>query len=314
MRVGITGATGFVGSALARRHLERGDAVRCLSRRAPTHGTTIPEVQIVTGDLTQADARLKRFADCLDVLYHCAAEAGDEGRMPAVNVRGTSTLLQAAAGRVGRWVQLSSAGVYGRHRDGVVSEATPLCPDGSYETTKAEADALVVEAARMGRIASFALLRPTMVFGSGMPNRSIAQMIHIIERGLFFFIGKSGASANYVHLASVVDALVLCGTSPPAAGRTYNLSDWTTVKEFARTIADALGQRRPKIRLPERPVRAVVKTVGAAMPLPLTEGRIDALVSRVRYPADRIQRELHYRFSVSIAAGLADMVAHEASR
>jgi nucleoside-diphosphate-sugar epimerase len=195
-----------------------------------------------------------------------------------------------------------------------VSEATPLRPDGSYETTKAEADALVVEAARIGRIASFALLRPTIVFGSGMPNRSIAQMIRIIERGLFFFIGKSGASANYVHVASVVDALVLCGTSPQAAGRTYNLSDWTTVEEFARTIADALGQRRPKIRLPERPVRAVVKTVGAALPLPLTEGRIDALVSRVRYPADRIQRELHYRFSVSIAAGLADMVAHEASR
>lgn len=86
MRVGITGATGFIGSALARRHLERGDAVRCLSRRAPTHGTTIPEVQIVTGDLTQADSRLKRFADGLDVLYHCAAEVGDEGRMPAVNV------------------------------------------------------------------------------------------------------------------------------------------------------------------------------------------------------------------------------------
>ena len=314
MRVGITGATGFIGSALARRHLERGDAVRCLSRRAPTHGTTIPEVQIVTGDLTQADSRLKRFADGLDVLYHCAAEVGDEGRMPAVNVGGTSALLQAAAGRVGRWVQLSSAGVYGRYRDGVVSEATPLRPDGSYETTKAEADALVVEAARIGRIASFALLRPTIVFGSGMPNRSIAQMIRIIERGLFFFIGKSGASANYVHVASVVDALVLCGTSPQAAGRTYNLSDWTTVEEFATTIADALGQRRPKIRLPERPVRAVVKTVGAAMPLPLTEGRIDALVSRVRYPADRIQRELHYRFSVSIAAGLADMVAHEASR
>ena len=314
MRVGITGATGFIGSALARRHLERGDAVRCLSRRAQTPGTTIPDVEVVTGDLAHPDDRLRRFAEDLDVLYHCAAAIGDEREMHAVNVRGTASLLQAASDRIGRWVQLSSAGVYGRHRDGVVSEATPLTPCGAYETSKAEADALVLEAARTGRIAAFALLRPTIVFGSGMPNRSIVHMIRVIERGLFFFIGRRGASANYVHVSSVVDALVLCGTSPQAAGRTYNLSDWTTVEEFARAIADALGQPRPRLRLPERPVRALVRTVGAAVPLPLTEGRIDALVSRARYPAERIQRELRYRFNVSITAGLAEMVAHEAGR
>ena len=314
MRVGVTGATGFIGSALARRHLERGDSVRCLSRRAQTPGTTIPDVEVVTGDLTHPDDRLRRFAEDLDVLYHCAAELGDERKMRAVNVKGTAALLEAASGRIGRWVQLSSAGVYGRHRDGVVSETTPLTPCGPYETSKAEADAFVLDAARSGRIASFALLRPTIVFGSGMPNRSIVHMIRVIERGLFFFIGRRGASANYVHVSSVVDALVLCGTSPRAAGRTYNLSDWTTVEEFARAIADALGQPRPRLRLPERPVRAIVKTVGAAVPLSLTEGRIDALVSRARYPADRIQRELLYTFNVSIAAGLAEMVAHEAGR
>jgi nucleoside-diphosphate-sugar epimerase len=314
MRVGITGATGFIGSALVRRHLELGDSVRCLSRRAQSPGTTIPDLEVVTGDLTRPDQRLVRFAEDLDVLYHCAAEVGDQRKMYAVNVAGTMALLDAASGRIGRWVQLSSAGVYGRYRDGVVSESTPLTPCGLYETSKAAADALVMEAARTGRITSFAILRPTIVFGSGMRNRSIAQMIRVIERRLFFFIGRRGASANYVHVSNVVDALLLCGTSPCAAGRTYNLSDWTTVEEFARAIADALGQPRPRLRLPERPVRAIVKTVGAAVPLPLTEGRIDALVSRARYPADRIRRELHYTSGVSIAAGLAEMVAHEAAR
>ncbi len=89
------------------------------------------------------------------------------------------------------------------------------------------------------------MLRPTIVFGAGMPNRSIAQMIAVIQRGLFFFIGRRGASANYVHVSNVVDALVLCGTSPCASGRIYNLSDWTTVEDFARAIADALGRPRP---------------------------------------------------------------------
>jgi nucleoside-diphosphate-sugar epimerase len=168
MVVGITGATGFIGAALVQRHLERGDAVRCLSRRGPT--VLDERSEIVQGDLTMPDARLARFADGLDVLYHCAGELVTPGRMRAVNLHGTAALVSAAAGRIGRWVQLSSAGVYGRYRDGIVTEETPLVPQGEYETTKAEADSLVIDAMQHRRIASTAILRPTIVFGAGMPN------------------------------------------------------------------------------------------------------------------------------------------------
>jgi nucleoside-diphosphate-sugar epimerase len=312
MLVGITGGTGFIGSAVVQRHLQRGDAVRCLSRRRlPIRDG---QMEFVPGDLTSPDARLTRFADGLDVLYHCAGDVSDERRMRAVNLQGTGALVAAAAGRIGRWVQLSSAGVYGRYRDGVVSEETPVTPQGEYETSKAQADQLVIEAAAQRRIDSVAVLRPTIVFGAGMPNRSIAQMIAVIQRGLFFFIGRRGASANYVHVSNVVDALVLCGTSPCASGRIYNLSDWITVEDFARVIADALGRPRPRLRLPERPVRLMVDAGGRIASLPLTQARIDALVSRARYAVDRIQQELGYVPRVSIAAGLAELVAHEAGR
>ena len=312
MVVGITGATGFIGSALVQLHLERGDAVRCLSRQRPPRCDG--RMEIVQGDLTAPDVRLEQFADGLDVLYHCAGELSNEQRMRAVNFHGTAALLSAAAGRIGRWVQLSSAGVYGQYRDGVITEETPVTPLGEYETTKAEADRLVIEAARQGRINSVAVLRPTIVFGAGMPNRSIAQMVAVIERGLFFFIGRRGASANYVHISNVVDALVLCGLSERAAGRVYNLSDWVTVEEFARAIADALGRPRPRLRVPERPTRLLVDACGRLVALPLTSTRIDALVSRTRYAIDRIRGELNYVPRVSIAAGLAELVAHEAGR
>ena len=312
MLVGFTGGTGFIGSAVVQRHLQRGDAVRCLSRRR------LPgrdgRMEFVHGDLATPNAQLTRFVDGLDVLYHCAGEVSNERRMRAVNVQGTAALLVAASGRIGRWVQLSSAGVYGRYRDGVVSEETSVTPEGEYETSKAEADQMVMEAARERRLNSVAVLRPTIVFGAGMPNRSIAQMIAVIQRGLFFFIGRSGASANYVHVANVVDALVLCGTSPGASGRIYNLSDWTTVEDFARVIADALGRPRPRLRLPERPVRLMVDACGRIATLPLTQTRIDALVTRARYASDRIQQELGYVPRVSIATGLAELVAHEAGR
>jgi nucleoside-diphosphate-sugar epimerase len=217
--VGITGASGFIGAALLQRHLARGDAVRCLTRSPARRAAPSGGAIWMTGDLASPDDGLIRFTDGLDVLYHAAAEIRDPARMQAVNVDGTRALLDAAAGRIGRWVQLSSAGVYGRHRAGAVLEETPLAPVGIYESTKAAADALVIEAAQHGCLGSAVVLRPSIVFGEGMPNQSIAQMARMIEHGLFFFIGAPGASANYVHRDNVVDALVLCVSSAQSPER-----------------------------------------------------------------------------------------------
>jgi nucleoside-diphosphate-sugar epimerase len=311
MIVGITGASGFIGSALLERHVARGDSVRYLTRSARTGGGASAAMAF-QGDLARPDSGLLRFVDGVDVLYHCAAEVRDATRMHAVNVGGTRALLGAAEGRIGRWVQLSSAGVYGRHRDGVVLEETPLAPVGTYEETKAEADALVLDAVRR-RAASAAVLRPSIVFGEGMPNQSIRQMARMIERGLFFFIGTPGASANYVYRSSVVDALVLCGSSRTADGRIYNLSDWCTIEDFAGAMAAALGRPRPSLRLPEPLARAGVRTFGRLTRLPLTESRVDALVGRCRYPIGRLQRELGYDVAVSIADGIERMIAGRAA-
>jgi nucleoside-diphosphate-sugar epimerase len=306
MVVGITGASGFIGSAVVERHLASGDDVRILARSGRTG---LPSRAVVMfGDLTGPNESLIRFADGLDVLYHCAGELRDHTRMQAVNVDGTRALVAAARGRIGRWVQLSSAGVYGRHRDGVVVEQTPLAPAGVYEETKAAADGVVLEAARQRQIASAVILRPSIVFGEGMPNQSIAQLARAIDRGVFFFIGAPGASANYVHRSNVVDALVVCGTSAAADGRIYNLSDWCTIEDFAAAIADALGRRRPLLRLPEPPVRAAVRAFGRLARLPLTESRVDALVNRSRYPIARIEQELGYGVAVPIADGIARML------
>jgi nucleoside-diphosphate-sugar epimerase len=308
MVVAITGASGFIGSALMRRHVDAGDRVRVLTRGL----RPVPDVRSAVtflGDLARpANADLSRFVDGVDVLYHCAAEIRDPERMIAVNVQGTRALLSAAERRVGRWVQLSSVGVYGPDADRLVSEETPMAPVGVYEETKAAADVLVLESARRARLSAI-VVRPSIVFGQGMSNQSIAELARIIERGLFFFIGPPGASANYVHVANVVDALVLCGSCKTADGRVYNVSDWCTIETFAGAIAQSIGRPQPSVRLPELPVRAMVRAVGRMARLPLTESRIDALVTRRRYPIDRIERELGYRITVPIVEGIARMLA-----
>ena len=307
MIVSITGGTGFIGKRLALRHLEEGNTVRVLTRRRAIDTGLPDNVLFYYGDLTYDSRDLLPFLEDADVLFHCAAEINKTERMHNVHVQGTLNLIEAARGRIGRWVQLSSVGVYGPQFDNIVTEETPLNPLGIYETTKAESDRLIVEASDRGEIV-FSMLRPSNVFGPTMTNESLFQMTAMIDRGLFFFIGQRGASANYNSVENVVEALVRCGKMHAAKGRIYNLSDHRTIEEFVAVIADALNRSVPRLRLPGMPIRWMVRACKRLPRFPLTESRINALTNRSVYSIKRIQNELGYFHVVSMEDGLREMV------
>jgi nucleoside-diphosphate-sugar epimerase len=305
MIVSITGGSGFIGHRLVQRHLARGDEVRVLSRRTQDEAGLQEGVRWFVGDLAgQAD--LGEFVRGADVLYHCAGEVNDPSAMRSVHVEGTARLIAAASGHVGRWVQLSSVGAYGRRRSGVITEETPLAPEGVYELTKTESDALAQAAARGGAF-EHVLLRPSNVYGAGMPNRSLCGMMAMIRRGAFFFIGEPGAMANYIHADNVVEALLLCGAVREAAGGTFIVSDQRTMEQFVAIMSDALHLPAPRLRLPEWPVRTAAKLLGRLPGFPLTESRVDALTGRAVYSSVRIERVLGYRPCKSMEEGLQEL-------
>lgn len=307
MIVAITGGSGFIGRKLVERHLARGDAVRVLTRRPPAAAGLPAGATAFVGDLAH-HADLRAFVDQADVLYHCAGEIRDPARMAALHVGGTRGLIAAASHRIGRWVQLSSVGVYGQPRAGRITEASPLDPRGPYETTKRLSDDLVQAAGEAGAF-QWSMLRPSIVFGEGMPNQSLFQLIRMIDRERFFFIGKPGASANYIPVDNVVYALLLCALQPAAAGRIFNLSDYATLEDFVAMIAAALGKEPPRRRLPEFAARALA---GAGTALirgfPLTPSRVDAMTTRVFYPADAIANALGYTHRVTLQSGIHSLV------
>jgi len=307
MNVGITGGSGFAGRRLVDLHLARGDRVRVLTRRPKADAALRAGIEHHEGDLLGEPDRLRRFADGLDVLYHCAGETQDEQRMPDVNVQGTRNLVQAAAGRVGRWVQLSSVGAYGPLRSGTISEDEPLRPVGPYEVTKTEAEQqLLRDGPRLGL--SFSILRPCKIMGIGMRDRSLYGLFALLARGRFFFIGKPGALLNYVHVDDVARALVLCGTHPAANGRVYNVARQITVESFVGASCAAIGCRMPGLRVPEGPVRLLAALTAWVPRNPLTIGRIDGLTGRLVYSSGRIGAELGFGFEVTIEQGLAELV------
>lgn len=306
MKVAITGGTGFIGRQLVLRLLERGDSIRVLSRCSRSE-TGLLGAHTFYGDLSAQDAKLESFVDGVDVLYHCAGVINDTERMYAVHVQGTERLLAAARGRIGKWVQLSSVGAYGPVSAGMVTEDCPESPVGEYECTKTESDRLVRAFSDEGAFPAV-LLRPAIVYGPNMRNRSLFQLIRTIDRGLFFFIGPPGASANYIHVANVVEALVRCGTQERSNGRTYIVSDHRSLEEFVGMIASALDRHAPRHRLSLAPVHLFAR-LGRWLPgFPLTESRVAALSNRAIYSCSRIQDELGYVHTISMEQGIRQMV------
>lgn len=302
MIVAVTGGTGFIGRRIAQRHLALGHEVRVLTRNAATVERLLPGARACVTDLRNPDvAALGRFVIGADILYHCAGEIGDVSAMRAVNVCGTESLARVAKGRIGTWVQLSSVGVYGRAHSGVVTEALAPSPQNAYERSKADADAVVMEFAEQGAFPC-TLLRPSIVIGADMPARWLSHMIDMIARGFFFYIGKSGASANFVAVDNVVEALAACArrASDGVPARVFNLSDWMTIESFVEVLAAELGCRPPSLRLPEWLVRGATSVAEWSGRTPLTSSRIDALTTRVRYPTERIESELDYRPRISL--------------
>ncbi|HVK55277.1 MAG TPA: NAD-dependent epimerase/dehydratase family protein [Burkholderiales bacterium] len=308
MIVAITGGTGFIGAKLVAAHLSRGDIVRVLTRRQNMEAPA--GVQKFVGDLANPSFDPSAFVEGADVVYNCAGELRDPGRMRGVHVEGAQRLLAAFNGH-GRWVQLSSVGAYGPQRAGVVTEDTELRPQGEYEVTKTEADALVENAGRRGL--DCVILRPSNVFGAGMPNQSLYQMARMVSRGLFFYVGAPGALANYIHVDNVIHALMLCATHKDASGRTYILSDECNLEAFIGAMAGILQRRRPFLRLPESIVRAMARAGKILPAFPLTASRIDALTNRAKYSTERIARELGYRHRLSIEEGLIEMLSVKGS-
>jgi len=292
MIIAITGGSGFIGSLLVDKFLKQSNQVRLLSRNTRAERKN---VQYFLGDLSNPSVDLSGFLDGVDILYHCAGEVSNESLMQELHVNGTQRLADAAQGKIGRWVQLSSVGAYGACRDGTITEDSKEQPFGVYERTKTESDKIVINSG-----IPFVILRPSNVFGIKMTNQSLFQLIGMINKGLFFYLGKRGVLINYIDVEDVVEALFLCGNRDNALGEIYNLSQTIEIEKMVLSFSFVLGVKSKFLRLPEFPIRALVKIFAIFPKFPLTTTRIDALTSRCTYKSNKIIEELSFKFKSTL--------------
>lgn len=307
----VTGGTGFIGRTLVKRLLEVGYQVRILTR-APLKWP-YQDVQLFLGDLRDVECDLRAFLDGAILLFHCAAELRHKSNYATVNVDGTQRLIEAARGRIKRWVQLSSVGVYGPDLNGLITRETAESPFSSYEQSKTKSDYLVCEAGKAGFF-EFVILRPSNVVGVGMSSNYVKKLCRLISKGYFVYPGPPGVSVNFIHVNDVVEALLTCATHNRASGQTYILSDYEVLEDVVNTIADELSCPAPRLRLPKKLSGGLAWLLVRVPKISSLVPGIHALNCRTRYDSSLISTELGFILTKDILLEIRALVKDWQSR
>ncbi len=300
----ITGATGFVGSAVARALAARGHALRLLVR-ASSDRRNIQDLnaEIVVGDLTDPPS-LNRAAAGARAVFHVAADyriwVPDPSAMLRANVDGTVSMIRAAqdAG-VERVVYCSSVAALGFTPDGSpATEDTPVDPSAivsTYKRSKYEAEQAALALGRQG--APVVVVNPAAPVGPrDIKPTPTGRMVLDAAAGRMPAYMDTGL--NVVHVDDVAEGHALA-FEKGRLGEKYILGgENLTLRELLTLIAEVAGKRPPAIRLPVEvvwPIAVVMEALGRFGIEPrVTRDHLRMARKKMFYSSAKAMRELGY--------------------
>lgn len=273
MKLLITGATGFVGTAFCQRVQEHPDWSVCCAMRQP-RSIYFPSVIVGSiNGLTDWTTALRG----VDAVIHLAAYAHvtqksriDHQALYETNVLGTQNLVeQSILAGVQHFIFISSIGAMASSSSKVLTEIDPCRPDSLYGRSKLQAEQTLAEISQ-GTSMAYTILRPPLVYGPGNPG-NMARLQKLIRRSLPLPLASIHNQRSFVYVDNLVDALLTCLTHPAARNQTFLVSDGQDIStpELIRKIAQYS-------HLPSR-----------LFPLPLP------LLTAAGYLGDRLETWLH---------------------
>ena len=256
MKIFVTGATGFLGSHVARRLLAGGAEVRLLVRSTSrTENIDDLAAERVVGDLREPQSLSKGMAGC-EFVFHVAADyrlwARNGQDLYDSNVEGTRNILTAARGAgVRRVVYTSSVATMGFGNNGrLTDERSPVSLGnmiGDYKRSKFLAERLVIEAAQAGQ--NVVIVNPTTPIGERdiKPTPTGRIVVDFLRRKFPAYVDTG---LNLVDVADCAEGHVLA-MEKAVPGERYILGgENLTLKQILDKLAVITGLPSPKVRLP----------------------------------------------------------------
>jgi dihydroflavonol-4-reductase len=303
----VTGASGFVGSAVARTLAARGHALRLLVRPSSDRRNLAGlEAEVVTGDLTDPGSLARAVAGC-QYVFHVAADyriwVPDPEAMLRANVDGALAMVRAAAqAGAERIIHCSSVAALGQIGDGTLAdEKTPTNEAdfvGIYKRSKFLAERAVLDLAQRESLPVIVVnpaapvgprdIKPTPT-GKMILDAAAGRMPAYIDTGL-----------NVVHVDDVAEGHVLAMEKGRVGERYVLGGENMLLKDILKVVADVAHRRPPLIRLPEAvvwPAALVMEKladVTGIAPI-MTRDHLKMARKKMFYSSAKAAEELGYR-------------------
>lgn len=319
VRILITGGTGFLGRALARRLRERGEQVRLFARGGARGSALGAEgFEVVAGDVRDPAAVDAAVAG-MEGIVHLAATYRPEGvpiaEFRSVNADGTRNVMAASARHgVARVVHASTTGVYGRVFDPPVDEDHACRPPWDhYQRTKWEGEQIARQAFATALAGRGVVVRPTGVYGPD--DTRFLKVLRPLSRRRFVYPGRGNVLYHPSYIDDVVTGLELALFHEKAPGGIYHLAGprYFTLREYIGVLAGVLGVPEPRLHVPMAPLFAAATLCELAC----RALRVEPFLYRRRlaffrdhraFSSERARRDLGYQPAMDLAEGMRRMV------
>lgn len=327
MKLFITGANGFLGSAVVSSAIEHGHQVVAMVRDAEKSVSPAPsaDLTVVQGDLRSPAAWQPALNGC-DAVIHLAASFTDFYSQFASTVQGTEQLLAAmTATNVNRIVLVSTFSIYdyralatGAALDETSQlEARPQDLD-DYTKTKLVQEQLVNDFAATG--GKITIVRPGAIYGPG--KMWDAGMTLKLSGSTWLAIGPN-IRQKLTFVDNCAEAIVLAAQTDAAIGQVFNIVDdeTPTQREYTRAMKSAGYPVAVGIPMPFRLVRAGASVIDmvnrrryqgkAKIPWYAVPAKLDQRFKQLDYPNAKAKQLLNWTPRFSLAQGIAESLRRE---
>jgi nucleoside-diphosphate-sugar epimerase len=310
MNIGVTGASGFIGSSLCAHLLENHHNLKCSVRDIKKF--TLQKKDnlkiVVAGNIHQENNWLE-FLSGIECIIHCAnltktIKKKNQFILDEVNVKATENLAkQAAANGVKRLIFLSSVKVNGERtiRSSSFKFNDFPQPQNAYGISKLEAEHALWKISEQTGL-EIVIIRAPLVYGENVKGNFLS-LIKLIDKSMPLPFAGVNNLRSFVGLDNLIDLIICCIDNPKAAGQTFLVSDGEdlSTSDLIKKIAKAMGKKPRLFYVPISLLKFIGRIIGKSL-------ETDRLLDSLQVDSSYTHQILGWRPPFSIDEGLLKTV------